>query len=229
MRARVLLIVSLLMSLGLVVLARAVNQSVTATPSNTFSPADVTVSQGETVTWTNGGGEHNVKFEDGTFEQPAAPSTTAWTVSRTFGQTGSFRYYCEEHGLPGFGMAGTVTVVSPGGTPPPVVAPPPGVIPPPAPPPNGTPAPAPAPTTPAPPPTAAPPTVARAAPSARCVAARRTLRRIASNLTKARAAQRKAKTTTARRAARLRVTRLVTQRRTAARRVSAVCARPAGR
>jgi plastocyanin len=110
----------------------AADQAVTATPSNTFSPSTVTISPGDTVTWQNGGGDHNVKFDDGTYEMPASPQTTAWTVSRTFNQEGTFRYYCEEHGGPnGSGMSGTVIVSSslapppPGGTQPPTSAPPP--------------------------------------------------------------------------------------------------------
>jgi hypothetical protein len=84
---------------------------VIATPSNDFTPGSVTMNQGETVTWVNQGGAHNVKFDDGSFEQPSAPSGSAWTVARRFDSPGSFRYYCEEHGGPGgAGMSGTVTV-----------------------------------------------------------------------------------------------------------------------
>ena len=124
--------------------------AVTATSMNTFEPASVTINQGETVTWTNsGGGEHNVVFEDGSFTQPANPSTESWTVSRMFGVAGTFRYYCARH----TSMTGTVNVnpaPPPGGTPPP-----PGGTPPP---PGGTP---PSPGTPGYPPPA-PPTGGRA-------------------------------------------------------------------
>jgi hypothetical protein len=69
------------------------------------------VNQGESVTWVNQGGDHNVKFDDGSFEQPSDPSGSAWTVARRFDSAGSFRYFCEEHGGPGgVGMSGTVTV-----------------------------------------------------------------------------------------------------------------------
>lgn len=107
--------------------ALAADQTVTATSSNEFTPAAVTVNQGETVTWVNAGGDHNVKFDDGSFEQPSEPSGSAWTVARRFDTPGTFRYYCEEHGGPGgVGMSGTVTVQA--------SAPPPGetVPPPPA-------------------------------------------------------------------------------------------------
>ena len=45
--------------------ALAANGSVTATSGDTFSPAAVTINQGESVTWTNGGGNHNVVLADG--------------------------------------------------------------------------------------------------------------------------------------------------------------------
>jgi plastocyanin len=100
--------------------ARAADQTVNATLSNEFTPASVTVNQGEKVTWQNTGGRHNVKFDDGSFEQPPEPSVASWTVSRSFNQPGTFRYYCELHGGPGgSGMSGTVTVLSAGGAPPP--------------------------------------------------------------------------------------------------------------
>jgi plastocyanin len=102
--------------------AGAANQTV-AVSSNLFTPADVTVQQGDTVTWTNSGGLHNVRFDDGSFEMPAAPDSSPWSVSHAFDTVGVFRYYCEEHGYPnGVDMSGAVNV-QPAGTPPP---PPPG-------------------------------------------------------------------------------------------------------
>jgi hypothetical protein len=78
-----------------------------------FTPSTVTVFQGETVTWNNAGGTHNVKFDDGSFTQPASPSSAAWTVSRTFPTPGSYRYYCQVHGGPGgVGMSGIVNVTA---------------------------------------------------------------------------------------------------------------------
>ena len=96
--------------------AFAANQSVTATPMDTFAPASVTINQGEMVTWTNAGGTHNVLFDDGMFDVPAEPSDPpAWpTVQRTFPQPGTFRYVCEAHVFTG--MTGTVVVNAvPGG------------------------------------------------------------------------------------------------------------------
>jgi plastocyanin len=98
--------------------AGAANQTV-AVSSNLFTPADVTVQQGDTVTWSNGGGLHNVVFDDGSFEMPAAPDSSPWSVSRAFATVGVFRYYCEQHGYPnGVDMSGAVNV-QPAGTPPP--------------------------------------------------------------------------------------------------------------
>ena len=99
------------------------NQSVTAGGSSTtFDQKTVTVSEGQSVTWTNAGGMHNVHFEDGGFTQPSAPDSSAWKVTRTFSAAGTYRYFCEQHGGPGgIGMSGTVVVVPASTT-----APPPG-------------------------------------------------------------------------------------------------------
>jgi plastocyanin len=89
--------------------AGAADQTVTATSSNTFSPSDVTIAQGEKVTWTNMGGIHNVRFDDGSFDVPADPSST-WPplVQRTFTAAGEFTYQCEQHA----GMTGIVRVTA---------------------------------------------------------------------------------------------------------------------
>jgi plastocyanin len=98
--------------------ALAANQAVTVGGSaDVYTPASVSLYQGETVTWTNAGGDHNVFFEDGSFNMPNPSSTSLWTVSRTFNTTGTFGYYCAFHGL---SMSGTVVVspAPPGGIPP---------------------------------------------------------------------------------------------------------------
>jgi plastocyanin len=86
---------------------------------NFFSPDEVTIAVGETVTWTDaaGGNLHNVNFAGGLFDPPPAPSS-GWSLSRTFTTVGSFDYVCDVHSS----MAGTVTVTAtapPPGTPPP--------------------------------------------------------------------------------------------------------------
>lgn len=106
----------------LAVPASAADQSVSATLTNSFEPAEVTIDVGEKVTWHNEGGFHNVHFEDGSFEDPASPSLNWTTVERTFDTPGTFRYYCEQHGGPdGVGMSGTVAVRDAMGTVPPPV------------------------------------------------------------------------------------------------------------
>jgi plastocyanin len=108
----------------------AANQSVTAS-NYAFGPRDVTVNVGESVTWTNIGGSHNVRFDDGSFDQPADPADV-WPapVSRTFSTVGTFRYVCEAHDVSD-NMTGTVRVLAAGappgpgpgaGLPPPVAA-----------------------------------------------------------------------------------------------------------
>lgn len=78
---------------------------------NTFTPRTVTIVPGTTVNWENRGTTHNVKFEDGAFEQPAEPMATPWFVYRTFDAEGEYRYFCESHGGPGgAGMSGVVVV-----------------------------------------------------------------------------------------------------------------------
>jgi plastocyanin len=106
---------------------------VTANSNNTFTPATLEVSPGDTVTWRNAGGFHDVVFEDGPRHPPGGASSDPWSYPRTFTQTGIYRYYCSQHGTLNSGMRGSVTVVTalppPGGTPPPPgggTPPPPG-------------------------------------------------------------------------------------------------------
>src|SRR3954453_12207534 len=79
----------------------------------TFSPADTTVNPGDTITWTNDGGFHNVTFQDGT-----ASVTPFTTYQRVFTQIGTFLYRCTIHSTnftePGT-MHGSVTVAGIGG------------------------------------------------------------------------------------------------------------------
>jgi plastocyanin len=93
----------------------------TVTASNyQFAPRDVTINQGETVTWTNADGTHNVHFQDG-FAQPAAPDNSSWSVTRRFDVPATYSYVCDQHA----NMTGTVTVNPAAGAPPPGGTPPP--------------------------------------------------------------------------------------------------------
>ena len=112
--------------------AGAADQTVNALSSEVFSPADVSIAQGEDVTWNNMGGIHNVRFDDGSFDMPADPSPPPWSVQRTFTQLGDFTYYCEAHsGMTGVVRVGTGTTPpadpgQPGGSPPGGTTPAPG-------------------------------------------------------------------------------------------------------
>jgi len=113
-----------------------------------FSPQAVTINQGETVTWTNTQGTHNVVFEGSAAAfPPSGPDAAVWPYTRRFDTAGTFSYFCAPHAAQG--MRGTVTVNPSPGTPPGEPAPPPPSPPPPGPPPPGppdTPAPGPPPT-----------------------------------------------------------------------------------
>ena len=92
-----------------------------------FLPQSITINVGDTVTFINKGGFHNVVADDGAFRcangcdgdgkgGSGAASSTSWLAKVTFTTTGTFGYFCEIHGQPGAGMYGTVNVI---GAPPP--------------------------------------------------------------------------------------------------------------
>jgi plastocyanin len=104
--------------------AIAANRSVVATPANTFNPKLSAVKPGETVTFTNSGGEHNVVWNDGGAPPTPAQAEDAsqWppVVSRSFTRSGRYRFFCALHGdrTANFGMYGYVYVNSAGLLPP---------------------------------------------------------------------------------------------------------------
>lgn len=82
-----------------------------------FSPANVMISAGQTVQWTNNGSApHTVTSNPGTLGcNPASSEAFASgtlsqgnTFTHAFSQAGSFSYHCEIHGC---SMAGTITVM----------------------------------------------------------------------------------------------------------------------
>lgn len=81
------------------------NATVT-TSASAFSPREVNLLKGGTVTWSIGSVAHNVIFN----QVDGAPADVAVTsnaqVSRTFNTAGSFPYDCTLHA----GMTGTVNV-----------------------------------------------------------------------------------------------------------------------
>ncbi|MDX6698444.1 MAG: Copper binding protein plastocyanin/azurin family [Solirubrobacteraceae bacterium] len=127
MKMRRLLLATAALCLGALAAAPALaaNQSVVAKTTDVYAPRTVAVKPGETVSFTNEGGDHNVIWNDGgVAPQPsvAAPPNLwpAGGVSRTFTKPGRYRFYCEAHGDPtdDFGMVGYVYVNAAGALPP---------------------------------------------------------------------------------------------------------------
>lgn len=77
---------------------------------NQFTPADITIDQGDTVRWVNISGFHNV-VEDNNLFTSGLPSSANWVFDYVFDNPGDYQYYCEVHGAPGLiGMSGIVHV-----------------------------------------------------------------------------------------------------------------------
>jgi plastocyanin len=99
-----------------------------ASPSGSFTPKEVTVAVGDTVTVVNGAGgggaPHDLVWGDGAPGFPRMPMGTTvpanmamWMSSRTFTAPGDFSYVCSFHQT--IGMTGVVHVPAPApGTPP---------------------------------------------------------------------------------------------------------------
>lgn len=82
---------------------------------DSFQAQTVTVTQGDTVKWTDNGNEsHTVTADNGSFDSSAGGSAVlakGQTFSATFNTPGSFAYHCKIHGGPGgVGMSGTIVV-----------------------------------------------------------------------------------------------------------------------
>ncbi len=111
MRNFTLLLFCCLFSAGLFAQANVAVQ----VSSNVFTPEDITISIGDTVTWTNVQGFHNVNGTLATF--PGNPdgfgNSTAgagWVYQYVFTEAGTYDYQCDPHVT--LGMVGTVTVQS---------------------------------------------------------------------------------------------------------------------
>lgn len=106
--------------------AEAANHQVTVR-SFTFEPATLTIQAGDSVTWTNIDGPHNVRADDNSFRCANGCDDTGgngnvaaspWSFTRTFNTAGLVLYHCQLHGGPGGdGMSGSLTVQG-GGQPP---------------------------------------------------------------------------------------------------------------
>lgn len=72
-----------------------------------YSPANVTIQRGGTVTWSNASNTlHNVTFSPASGAPANAGNYASASVSRTFNSAGTYNYECTNHP----GMGGTVTV-----------------------------------------------------------------------------------------------------------------------
>jgi len=97
--------------------AQAAMHVVTANPDMRFTPAAITIHQGDTIAFQNAGGVHNVHADNNRFicsvncTTNNAPSDSSWHANVQFNQLGTFGYYCDAHGDLSGGMRGTVTVI----------------------------------------------------------------------------------------------------------------------
>jgi LPXTG-motif cell wall-anchored protein len=75
-----------------------------------YSPKNLTVAPGDTVTWTNNGStQHTVTADSGDFN--SGPLNPGQSFSHTFTTAGTVPYHCLFHGSAGgIGMAGVITV-----------------------------------------------------------------------------------------------------------------------
>lgn len=109
--------------LGLVpALSLAANHEVVANANMTFSPSNLTITEGDTVTFRNGGGVHNVVSNPDAVTQFRCAngcdgaggngnvSSASWSATVTFNTPGVIGYYCQAHGVPNSGMTGRITV-----------------------------------------------------------------------------------------------------------------------
>jgi plastocyanin len=105
--------------------AAATNFNVMTGPGLAFTPATLTITAGDTVTFQNTAqGFHNVHADDNSFRcangcdgqgGDGSPSTNPWSFQLAFNTPGTVGYHCEIHGAPGAGMHGTITVNPNGG------------------------------------------------------------------------------------------------------------------
>jgi len=106
------------LSLTLAAPAWSVNHNVNVGGGGfSFSPSNLTINAGDTVTFRNQGGTHNVVSDAGGFRCASSctgsggnVSSSNWVATVTFNTPGNFDFYCDAHGSPGSGMAGSLTV-----------------------------------------------------------------------------------------------------------------------
>jgi plastocyanin len=116
---RVLYLVALsLMALSLIVPSAGAQQGQTMTvmmQDNYFSPADISVPAGTTVTWVQSGNNpHTTTSYDGLWDSGILPGGSGQSFSYTFNEPGTYTYFCRPHEAQG--MVGSVTVTAGGAT-----------------------------------------------------------------------------------------------------------------
>ena len=97
----------------------------TAEGANIWTPNLVTIEAGDTITFTNsGGGFHNLVFDGGVAGGSVPdgfivdfPSTSEWSKSVTFGEPGTYYFYCDPHfnTITKEGMGGRIVVLEESG------------------------------------------------------------------------------------------------------------------
>lgn len=73
-----------------------------------FNPDPVTISAGDTVRWVWASLDHSTTSNTGLWD--SGVHNQPFTFDRTFNSPGTFGYHCTQHGSPGSGMRGTITV-----------------------------------------------------------------------------------------------------------------------
>ncbi|HAB35809.1 MAG TPA: hypothetical protein DCE58_04320, partial [Cryomorphaceae bacterium] len=101
-------------ALALGFMAFATNHAISVV-NNSFSPAALTITAGDTVTWTQVNGVHNVNGSTSTFStNPSsfgngAAAGGTWTYQYVFTTPGSYQYQCDPHAS---FMTGSATVTA---------------------------------------------------------------------------------------------------------------------
>lgn len=86
--------------------ARAQTTHVVTIKNMAFSPADLTISAGDTVTWVNEDRMRHSAWEDSGNAFDTGLLANGESASLTFNGAGSFSYRCRPHS----GMRGTITI-----------------------------------------------------------------------------------------------------------------------
>jgi plastocyanin len=118
--AKIITSLSLATLAGFAVSATAANHDVAVGGAGlVFTPSNLVINAGDTVTFTNAGGFHNVASDPGAVtefhcstacgDSPAGdPSGAAWVQVISFPTPGTVGYHCDAH--QGSGMVGSITV-----------------------------------------------------------------------------------------------------------------------